>query len=61
MPATKRPKLSKPVMVRMEHTMKEEIERVAADNDLTSSDIIRLAMKKSLPAVKASLKSLRSA
>ena len=46
-------------MVRMEHAMKEEIERVAAANDLTSSDIIRMAMRKSLPSVKSTLSSMR--
>jgi hypothetical protein len=55
-----RKKLSKPVMVRMDHDMKEDIERIAAANDLTGSDVIRLAMRKGLPGIRSALKAMRA-
>lgn len=44
----------------MDHEMKEDIERIAAANDLTSSDVIRLAMRRSLPGIRSSLKAMRA-
>ena len=45
-------KLTKPIMVRMNDAMKQDIERIAAANDLTTSDIIRLAMHRQLPSLR---------
>lgn len=53
MSRNKKQGFSKPMMVRMEHGMKEEIESIATANDLTSSDIIRMAVKRQLPALRS--------
>jgi hypothetical protein len=54
MPAKKRQPLANPIMVRMEHAMKEDIERIATANALTASDVVRLAVRRSLPSLKNS-------
>lgn len=54
MSAKKRKPLANPIMVRMEHAMKEDIERIASANSLTASDVVRLAVRRSLPALKNS-------
>lgn len=46
-------KLGKPFVVRMEDAQKEAVQAVAAANSLTVSDIIRLAVKTQLPAMRA--------
>lgn len=45
--------LSKPMMIRIPETMKSDLENVAANNDLSVSAIVRLAVKKHLPAMKS--------
>lgn len=53
MSQTKKPPLSKPMMIRIPETMKCDLENVAASNDLSVSAIVRLAVKKHLPAMKS--------
>lgn len=49
---TKRP-LSKPMMIRIPESMKDDLETIAASNDLSVSAVVRLAVKKHLPAMKS--------
>jgi hypothetical protein len=53
MTSTKKQPLSKPLMVRVPQTMKDDLENVAAANDLSVSALIRVAVKKHLPAMKS--------
>lgn len=48
----KRQPLANPIMVRMEHAMKQDIERIATANRLTSSDVVRLAVAHQIPLFK---------
>lgn len=49
---TKQP-LSKPMMIRIPAAMKTDLENVAANNDLSVSALVRIAVKKHLPAMKS--------
>jgi hypothetical protein len=60
MARNKKQPLSKPVMVRMEHGMKEDIEAIAKANDLSTSDIIRLACRRQLPSLKSGRTNLQT-
>lgn len=46
-------KLGKPIVVRLEHSQKQEVESVAAANNLTVSDIMRVALRQQLPEIRA--------
>ena len=46
-------KLGQPFVVRLEHSQKEQVQAVAAANNLTVSDIIRLSIRTQLPAIKS--------
>jgi hypothetical protein len=61
MTRNKKQPLSKPVMIRMEEGMKQEVEAIAAANDLSASDIIRLAVRRQLPSLKSGGTSFRTA
>lgn len=50
MPKKKAP-LTKPVMIRMDQQMRDRIESVAQANGLNTSDIVRLAVSRQLPAL----------
>ena len=52
--------LGKPFVVRLEHSQKQEVQEVAAANDLTVSDIIRLSIRNHLPVIKAGLSRIKS-
>jgi len=60
MSRNKKQALSKPLMVRLEPSMKEEIERIAAANDLSASDIIRLACRRQLVSLRAGRTNLQA-
>jgi hypothetical protein len=47
-------------MVRMESGMKADIESIAKANNLTASDIVRLAVGRQLPHLKSGRTALRS-
>lgn len=53
MSRNKKQPLSKPLMVRMEEEMKQDVEAIARANDLTTSDIVRLAIRRQLPSLKS--------
>lgn len=53
--------LGKPFVVRLEHSQKEEVQAVAAANDLTITDIIRMAIRHQLPAIRRGGVKLKSA
>ena len=53
MSSPKKQPLSRPLMVRIPQTMKDDLENVAAANDLSVSALIRVAVKKHLPAMKS--------
>ena len=53
MASPKKQPLSRPLMVRIPQTMKDDLENVAAANDLSVSALIRVAVKKHLPAMKS--------
>lgn len=57
----KKRNLSTPVMVRMEHSMRMDLEAVAKANGLNTSDIVRMAVNRQLPALKSGRTSLRPA
>ena len=56
-----RQKLSKPIMVRMDVPMKQDIERIAMANGLTTSDVVRLACRQQMPSFKSGRTSLKPA
>jgi len=58
LPKTKQ-QLGKPFVVRLEHSQKEEVQAVATANDLTVSDIIRMAVRHHLPVIKSGQAKLR--
>ena len=60
MSKTKKAALSNPVMIRMDPTMKRELESVAKANDLSTSDIVRLAVSRQLPFLKSGRTSLNA-
>lgn len=47
-------------MVRLKEEMKQDVEAIARANDLTSSDIVRLAIRLQLPAIKSGRTNLQS-
>ncbi len=53
MPREKKLPLSKPMMIRIPETMRDDLEKVAAGNDISVSAVVRLAVKKHLPAMKS--------
>lgn len=48
-------------MIRMDHGMREQIEAIAKANDLSTSDIIRMSVRRQLPALKLGQTKLLSA
>lgn len=48
-----RSKKSKPMMIRMDDQMSADIKAIAKANDLSASDVIRLAVRRQLPAIKS--------
>lgn len=58
MQRTKKQPLSQPLMVRVPQAMKDDLENVAAANDLSVSALIRVAVKKHLPAMKSGRETL---
>lgn len=60
MSRNKKQPLSKPLMVRLKEEMKQDVEAIARANDLTSSDIVRLAIRLQLPAIKSGRTNLQS-
>jgi len=57
----KKRKLSNPVMVRMEDTMRIDLEAIAKANGLNTSDVVRLAVSRQLPSLMHGHTSLRPA
>lgn len=55
----KRKPLSKPVMIRMEQADHSDITAVAKSAGITTSDVIRLAVRNGLPSVRRNLKNLQ--
>jgi len=58
-PETKK-KFGKPLVVRLEQSQQIKVEAVAAANDLSVSDIMRLAIRNCLPAIDAGRVKIRS-
>lgn len=48
-----RSRKTKPVMIRMEDILHAEIKAAAIANDLTVSDIVRLAIRQQIPAIRS--------
>lgn len=46
-------KLGKPIVVRLEHSQKQEVESIAAANNLTVSDIMRVALRTQLREIRS--------
>jgi hypothetical protein len=55
----KKRNLSNPVMVRMEDSMRIDLEAIARANGLNTSDIVRMAVSRQLPSLKRGSTSLR--
>jgi len=55
----KKRNLSNPVMVRMEDSMREDLDAIAKANGLNTSDIVRMAVSRQLPSLKRGNTSLR--
>lgn len=54
-----RKKLSKSVLIRMDSSMRSQIEAIATANKISTSAIIRIAIEKQLPALRAGRTVLR--
>jgi len=58
---TPRKNLSKSVLIRMDSAMREEVLAVAHANKISTSAIIRMAVERQLPALRAGHTKLRAA